>query len=382
MIPFHRQRTGANGTSPFHARSRLSHPSLVGFTVIELLVVIAVIATLAGLTLTSVNVIRTGARKSTTGTILACVRQGMDLALATSGATFSPVEHPLAGSRPPRAIFSGLRGQTWNAVSRTAVGGARIANLDTTGEALSGLQEWELGNPVTNLAERQRLLIGDDTFADPSVPLLYGLSRSACRILGASLGASTRYRELPKPRPPAKTLVAAGYASADFPDSNHLISGSLSAKDSERILSYILGASGIRSELESLKALRSPPDDDAANRIHLPTALGSGADDAGRVWSAEPLTGNDLWKPGLIQDGHPDWKPYQLRGLAIYDAWGREILCSFSQTGGMILQSAGADGCMRWHPGVDAVYQTNADDGVASGDDRDATFDNITNEGH
>ncbi|MBA3686838.1 MAG: hypothetical protein H0W72_16580, partial [Planctomycetes bacterium] len=124
----------------------------------------------------------------------------------------------------------------------------------------------------------------------------------------------------------------------------------------------------------------------------LPPTAAAGADPGGRVWSPEPdpQDGSDRWQAGRVRcgvidagasTGQPDWKRYQLRGIAIYDAWGREILCRWSSSGGLLLLSAGADGCVRWHPGQDSAYATVADATAPAGDDRDAQRDNIVVQG-
>jgi hypothetical protein len=72
--------------------------------------------------------------------------------------------------------------------------------------------------------------------------------------------------------------------------------------------------------------------------------------------------------------------------LALYDAWGVEILYSISTSGSPRLLSAGADGVFRYNPGPNHQLQTNisgaADPENASlgGDDQDGNGDNVKQE--
>ncbi|MBA3686412.1 MAG: type II secretion system protein, partial [Planctomycetes bacterium] len=144
------------------------------FTLIELLVVITVLAIMAGLVIAAAAALGIGSKKAATVSIVNAARHGIESALADAGSAFSGVEHPLAGSRPGRAPFVGIRGRTWDAILGAPNGGTRVAVLDRTSEALTGLSEWELGSPAAQSAERQRLLMPEDVFADDGVPLLYG----------------------------------------------------------------------------------------------------------------------------------------------------------------------------------------------------------------
>jgi prepilin-type N-terminal cleavage/methylation domain-containing protein len=91
--------------------------------------------------------------------------------------------------------------------------------------------------------------------------------------------------------------------------------------------------------------------------------------------SEEPA---DLWKAGYIKNSSNKWESYRIPGLAIYDAWGHELLISMSSKNKLVVISAGEDGCFRWNPGKDRTLDTtNAAGDTPLGDDKDGSLDNI-----
>ncbi|MBA3683776.1 MAG: prepilin-type N-terminal cleavage/methylation domain-containing protein [Planctomycetes bacterium] len=353
-----------------------------GFTLIELLVVIAIMATLSALVLVGATQLGIGSKKRKTETILAILRQGIELGAASKGSTVSSVEHPLAGSRPGRLLFAGQRGR-----AADGSGGSWVAALDASGEGLVGAPEWFVQG-----SDRNRVLMPDDTFADTRVPMLFGARRELLGIIGAEMGAVTRYRRLSPPKPP-ELLLPAPYdgTNARYSDALCLVKPAGVALDNKRALDYLFGGSSVISELSGLKAVYTPPDDDATKRLYPPTTIAS-TDNGGRVWSpdgGDPADGKSFWEAGRIQEGlmnsgpdagQPDWKLYKLRGLGIYDAWNREILFSYSSSGAVRLLSAGYDGVLRWNPGQNRVLDTAANATAAGGDDKDGERDNIRQE--
>ncbi|MFT3766287.1 MAG: type II secretion system protein [Minicystis sp.] len=336
-----------------------------GFSLIEVLVAISIIAILGGMILAAVSATRRNAKRKSTEAILAVLRGGLDLAKAQSGTMPSPAEHPLAGSRPPRSAF--VRG---GSAAGLAIGDA----VDAAAEALMGLAPAQV--PPSQAADLPRLLLPGDRFADHDLPLLYGLRRDQCGILGAPQAAVTAYRSLPAPMAPA-TTTPGPYIAATYPDNRYLVAPTGTGVDQKRALDYLLGVGAAAGELAKLKALRSPE------------GGGGGPIKAGRVQS--PLgdgNGTASWAPGLVRDGDqvggpdagkPSWKTYNILGLAVYDAWGREILYTVGATGAVTLVSAGADGAMRIDPGDDRTISTAAAaeaDGPAA-DDRDGMRDNV-----
>lgn len=109
-----------------------------------------------------------------------------------------------------------------------------------------------------------------------------------------------------------------------------------------------------------------------------------------RVWSDG--VGEPQWKPGRIRpalDGSGAWVTYRLRGLALYDAWGSELLYMANQDGSPTVLSAGRDRCFAIVPGlVDAngasVFATVLTAGTPAepvSPDRDGHRDNISLDG-
>ncbi len=326
------------------------------FTLIELLMVVVIISILAGIVLGTVNVLKRSTAKSKTNVILAEIRQGIELTVANKGGAPAPSEHPLAGSKAPRSPFVGLRGRILQP-DGSVVGGAMTV-VNPAGQALKGVDEWS----VTSNGDR--VMMPDDLFADPAVPILFGMRREYLYVIGADQSAVTDYFRLPKPAPPATTIPP------PYDNSNPLYTEKLShvisagtPQDNQQAIDYLFGNSNVSTELARLKALFSPPDDAAL--IH-----------AGLLWSPEPSGGESRWKPGRILDGGA-YKLYRLRGLGLYDAWGHEILSSYSRGGALRLMSAGPDGVFRWDPGPDGILQTTADAVVPAGDDLDGSRDNI-----
>ncbi len=167
-------------------------------------------------------------------------------------------------------------------------------------------------------------------------------------------------------------------------------------------------------DLRSLGALQAPADDLAANRIVIgPTvpkcqqwvpalrtawleskttsAAAQVVDlpaeaEAGRVWSND--AGQSAYEPGRIRpalDGSGTWRTYRLRGAALYDAWGSELLYVRTAAGRLALVSAGRDRCFALVPGlpdatgapVFATVLTSGNQGPTA-PDRDGSLDNIS----
>ncbi len=304
------------------------------FTLIEMLVVISIIALLAGLLLAGVGPLKNMAKRNTTSAICQGVQQALHVRAAALGGMIEPSEHPLAASAAPRDAFVRAGTGTVVAVNGEALGGVPLTRL--------------------NVGDQSRLLLDDDRSSDPTSPHMYGLSRREMTILGAGLTAVTGYRLLPQ-----------GTGTLASPTSNFgrvvpqpaippvIIGGAASTS----LISTALGKAGSEGELAKLKALWTPPDDDVANLFHQ----------------------NRLYRVGSTIDGTvtQGGVRYRLRGTAIYDAWGNEILYSLGAKDALIITSAGRDGHFRFHPGGDGAFQTAAEADAVAGDDKDAATDNI-----
>jgi len=317
-----------------------------GFTIVELLVVVAIIVVLSGMLIAGIGAFDRAQKRQRTVIILETVRQAVELTRAQQGSAASPVEHPLAASfndaGTPRAAFV------------RAGGGA----LPTGGlVALTGVAPGNLGSSA------DRLLLADDRCADAKVPLLYGLRRDAATVLGAAQRHITRYRRL-KQQATETVRIADPDDRVAFPDEKHLVA-SLDGPEANKVaLDYLLAVGNASTELSRLNALSTPPDD-------LPEHFVASA----RAWSkGTPIASR--FRPGHLRDGGT-WKPYRLRGLAIYDAWGVEVLCSILSDGVVRLVSAGPDGAMRWLPGNGTDYATAPEADAPSGNDSDASRDNV-----
>jgi type II secretory pathway pseudopilin PulG len=370
-----------------------------GYTVLELLMVVTIVIALTALILTVFRTKAPEIRK--TETIIQTVRSALAAAQAQSGIDLSPSEHPLAGSQ-------------------AAAGGERFAfvrsdprwpgMVATTGMALKGVPD-----PGWLTTDHERLLMASDRYADRRVALLYGAKRSDLGVLQSSRKVVTRYRQLPMPTKGAATKVlepasgnpALSYSDANFPDSlvpvQKLVDDPAYGRlgDTKPALDYLLGASGALAELSALKALyrADPALPHDANAFHVPVeerAIGGARE--GLVYTdadagAPAAKVEDRWKPGRIpvtgsgvrrldDVSGTTWVRYRLGGLAVYDAWGVELLFAASGNGSHRIISAGLDGVLAVAPGRNTRFDT-----VLSGDlldrlpihdeDQDGAKDNL-----
>jgi prepilin-type N-terminal cleavage/methylation domain-containing protein len=332
-----------------------------GFSLVELLVVLAIVAILVGLLLA---VIKPHPKVERTRTILAALDSAIGLATAQRGFMPSPAEHPFAGSRPPRPAFVRADG----------------AAFDTGGEALCGPDLAQI-----DVAARGGLLLPDDVYADDALPLLFGMRRRDLGVPGAIQKSATKHRRLPRP---AQGALPGPYDDAHQP-------GTLEPSDaqdadpsfglpsaSKGTLDYLFGASAAQGELTALGALFATPDPHGRYTHPLRPRRVGGVDlPLAFTDAASGADGEAHWLPGCVRDGTrpdgaPAWKHYKLPGLAVYDAWGIEILCA-PTIAGLRMMSAGPDGVFRWRPGDDHRLQTAPTATAPAGDDRDGAKDDL-----
>lgn len=292
-----------------------------GFSLIELLVVISIILILFAISLPVVAILRRQAQAQLTSASLAGVLQALQVWSATRGGSVTTAEHPLAGSAAPRALF--VRSDTHAAVT-------------TTGMAYSGASFSQL-----SAADQASLMLPTDLFADPTTPLLYGMTRDRIGQLGVAAPGITSYRLLP-----ASGSITSAAVSGILVQPNDPVSASA------ELLDLIL--SDRRKDLAGQGLMIAPPDDTtlvASNRVWGPAAI--------KGVRNPPLTS------GI---------PYQIRGLALYDVWGREVLYSLSRDGHPRLESAGPDGSFAVDPAKGPAWSTpdgardNIRVGFAAGD--------------
>lgn len=348
--------------------ARSSH----AFTVIELLVVITIIAILTALVVACIDIFTRNTKKAKTNAILASVRVALSLASA-EGINIAPVEHPLAGS----ALVGGSRPQFVR-----ATGGS----VSSSGEALKVDDiNWVAG------AAQSQVMLPTDYFqggAGPAscvLPLLYGMNRDRIGIIGPAYDLITNYRRLPSigsgydvsPATSPATLKSP-YTNSNYPDDRFLVKPTLPTTPviitpEQRSADIIkLSLATAQTEIAGLNGLftadDTPPPSPSSSTLIMNNRV------------RQPSTGdvqNAAWKSGFVLDGGI-WRRYRLRGTAVYDAWGNEILFSIAANGAVRLESAGPDGVFRWLPGVDRIYQTAANATVAAGDDKDGSLDNIS----
>lgn len=347
-----------------------------GFTLLELLIAVGVIVILALLTLNLIHALGTASKNAQTRAILGGARTAIAVSGMQSARTLSHVEHPLANSRADASLsrLGFVRGE---AVPGRFARGDAVA---TAGEAL-WISEPERA-AVVHASAIGRLLLPSDRFrADAAdgtcvAPHLYGMERRRLSVLGAAHGWQWRRR---LPLPSAQTdrdadgvlddppYVAAGAGAVEYPAVEHApgdLSEPTGAEAAQRKATDAALASN-RTELASLSGLVTGDDTQpllAGGRLRADGAAVSTWDGAKRA-------------PTVREAG--EWRPYRLRGPALVDAWGREVLCWSAGSGVLILESAGPDRTFRWHPGDDGVFQTAAHDDVAAGDDRDGRADNV-----
>ena len=404
-----------------------------GFTMIELLMVISIIAVLSSMIVMVAMGLGGDAKKKKTGVIIATIRKGIELTIAGRGGSVSPTEHPFAGSRATRFPF--LRAANGAAV---ATSGLAFKGVDLSQVSISagGRDQVLADDDVFNdprvpmlfgakrevmgiLGATQKLVTKYVQLPKPGPSSLTGTnyySKANMRLVTGADGMSTDF--------PIFTDDATPQGPSWFPNSvnpttDQDADGTFGlAYDNKRALDYIFGASGAGAELSSLKALASAPDVDPATpdekRFKYPIigAGGSGIDSftppslnrniegtttsdtstATRVYTnaatdSSPQISN-IWKPGFIKHGSGGsavFKEYRLPGLAVYDAWGHEILYSISPKGGVRLISAGADGVLKFNPGsnhnLDTLLNTSKPlTTLPQGDDLDGAKDNVAQE--
>jgi len=360
------------------------------FTIIELLIVISVIAILSAMFLSIINMLQNHAKVAKTKSILDAALLGISSTAMTSGTNLSNVPHPMANTMVAGAMARSLflRGVTTGSL-------VQGTSVDTTAEAL------ECATPaIVATSEDVRLLLPTDVYVGNQTlvlhsnsttddPLIYGLDRQHLNILGSGWGL-VDYRRLPGLSPlydPNNTgiLQGAPYTNTGvppYPDTSFLVSNpgdlteptqNLYEIDSKKVMDFALGPE-VSTELSSLGGLRTA---DITNTASIPIA-----NYRLRLWPIKTGSSFPSFDPrnskmvGQVLDNSV-WKPYLLRGVAIYDAWGHEVLFYTSTNGSMSFMSAGLDGYFCWNPGPDLNFDTMPGSTSPSGDDLDASHDNV-----
>ncbi len=322
------------------------------FTLAEVLMVMTIIALLAAMVLGGSAVLRDSSAKTRVRAALQTVRASLE-ARASSGALVAPVVHPFA-----------------NTDERVGAGRALWVRAGTSGFAANeavtraGSLAIEVADPSWVVsAERARVLLPDDLFqgveAADDTPHLKGLSRRELMVLGSAAGLVSQIR-LPDPtkeRWADRNNDGQLDTPYDFSTGAYLRSswwrmevGDLATSATEQagsdFWSRILGPEAYE-DLAKAKILVASPASwplGIGNRVRMPTVEQVDPDGATVAVAGTPV-------------------PYRLRGTALYDVWGTEVLAWTDADGRLILESAGKDG----------HFRTRRVDGV----DRDASIDNI-----
>jgi prepilin-type N-terminal cleavage/methylation domain-containing protein len=364
------------------------------FTLIELLIVVAVIAIIAGMFLSIINMMNVRAKVAKTRSILGAVMLGVSSTSMSTNTNVSTTPHPLANTAVAgamsRSVF--LRGATIAGFC------TQYTQVLTSGEALTCTTPTIV---ATTSAVFGRLMLPTDVYAGNSsyaignknttdCPLIYGLDRRHLNIIGSGWGLVT-YRRLPGLSPlydpnNTGTLQGAPYTNTGvppYPDSSFLnnepgdlteATQTLYEIDSKKVMDVSLGPD-VSTEVGALGGLRTadvttPGSIPIANyRLRLwPTPTGVGF---------SSFQQNNVRDASQVMDVDGTWKPYHLRGTAIYDAWGHEVIFYTNNNGSMSLMSAGVDGYFCWNPGSDMNFDTQPGSTIPVNDDIDASRDNI-----
>ena len=343
------------------------------FTAIEMLVVIVIIILLGSLVMAGANLLSEQRKPVMTRNAMQAVLSALGGRAALIGGNTGSAEHPLAGT----ADVSAVAGGSGRPRFRRKTGGSLV---DVTGEAL------EVGNLAWVPGAGGRVVMPDDCFEGIvtalDLPLLFGVERRRCRVLGGAVGIGTpagtfpgitAYRRLDPPRVGTAALPGTpNFDRALYPDPQHLVSptgedGTITQETIQtRSLETALGPGGIE-ELARLGCIKTST---AGTLILQRRAL---------IDPAETAT-FATWSPGCYQRSDGRWQIYRLRGPIVVDGWGREMLCW--NENGLRFASAGKDGVFVCDPGPDRILSSAAHTAATtrSGDDRDGSVDNLVSQ--
>jgi hypothetical protein len=275
----------------------------------------------------------------------------------------------------------------------------------TTGEALRATRIEAI--PVTY---RSKVLLDDDVFAEPAAPQFFGVARHQLLVIGANHTLLSSYRSIPTPEGVAAVLEP---IAGNFPNARHLESFVVTDWPDGTPLAVTIPVAGYKDEDAAYLGCIEKRARQQFARV-MPTSLELGALQAVRdldvdvlvqpiapplirelPWMAfrarwdrprkaaeeaaitEPMT-SPAWVPGSVRLADGSWRVYRLRGPAVYDAWGNEVLTYYDAASGLRVLSAGPDCHFAFHPGDDAVLTSNADAAVPVGDDMMAGEDNVS----
>ncbi len=398
-----------------------------GFTLIELLMVISIMVIMAAFILAGAKALGIGSKKAKTQTIIAAIRKGIELTNANKGGSVSPTEHPLAGSVEPRFKFvrtpqsSPRTTPPQPSSSGLALAGVESGNLENS-QSLLLLPSDVYADPVSPmlfgfkrenigvLGAQQRRVTKYLLLPKPGPDPAFAAADSSPAWKAVKVRSSEPTAP-PFPTPPIYDLTC-------FPN-NQVPPPDIYAKDPEfgtprankQAIDYLFGSSSVQGELAGLGALYTadPELSTVQCKYRYPLNSASSADWSGfpipKPPSPEPdhypyfpnfplvYTNHDgsdanqepYWKPGCIpisgttisSGAGAKWVHYRLPGLALYDAWENEILCTVTRNGDLRLWSPGADGVYVFEPGKNHKLDSVSPISARVGDDQDGSHDNI-----
>ncbi|MDA3960545.1 MAG: type II secretion system protein [Planctomycetota bacterium] len=334
-----------------------------GFSLVELLVVIAIIGALAALILIGAQTLMDRTKQVRTEAIIGLIQQAVGVAISEGRGAPEATEHPLAGSLAGSAGRPAFRRRD------------TITSIIGPDGAYEGIE-----NPTLFPASlRSRLILGTDLHAESRFATLFLVPRRDIGILGAPQQLVTRKRRMvgndTQIASRVSSLISQGQTPNDAIDAcSVIIEGDASPEDQGRILTDLCGA--FVAELSELGAWHAP-DPSYSTPLYDNRVLSDGS--SSPTWQAH----------SMLDAG--SWKPYRLPGVALYDAWGTELLITNAERGARLrIQSAGPDTVFRWHPGANGQIDASVEAAAASvyndvtsattaiGDDRRGDDDNIT----
>jgi prepilin-type N-terminal cleavage/methylation domain-containing protein len=373
------------------------------FTLIELLIVMGLIVLLGGLLLVTVGGARRAVERTETRAIIAQAQTAIASVAASSNVTFSPVPHPLAatayfqasgGRTLPRAIF-------YRGASRLPEDEESLA-VRFTDNNDNDTADWEEGMSLT---DQRRVVLAGDRFAgylnEGDVPHLFGLERRSLGVLSASAEWINQTRRLPAPiglyaddSDPPRYITPID--DSNFPDEAHLSThrltrGETLESNSQRQFQFSLGP--YLFQFAESGAIRSSPEPDTSEwfvteedgltfKYDVKKPITGTYDPHNRVWIDDSVAPESTWSPGkLFLDD--EFVPYQIRGSALIDAYGNEIIIGLGPDSTIIFMSAGADGTFMVNPGENGVIDTSItsydprDPSSLTVDDENGQVDNI-----